>query len=560
MRGARPPLRKCARRAVTRPAQPCSFDLRPTVLALAAAAMLSASPVRASPSGATVVQGQAALRQQGSTLTVTTSNGAVINWKQFSIGEGETTRFVQPSATSQVLNRVVGTDPSVILGTLESNGRVFLINPNGVAFGKGSRVDVSGLVVSTLKLSDADFAAGRLNFGELGAGAAAGGIRQEGRISTGSSGFVYLVAPQVENSGVIHTPEGEVILAAGHRVSLVNPRTREVAWEVAAPESQAVNLGEVVARRIVMQAGTVRNAGTLRATTAVLGEDGQVLLKAARRVEQSATGRIVAHGVAGNGALRGGLVDIIAGEQVALQGRIDVTPGPAREPVPPAAGAAPERLGTGVFSLPPAPADPTPRQPSPVAVQASPRDAAGQGSGSTFGGAGVLAAPLFSPRGAAGPRDGFSLVAADAVGAQGAPGVPRDAPGANPPAPRTGGAARLPDPSGPATPEGPTTPWPAPPSGPDPRHALPPGTLGTGGRVRIFARHIALGEGLSVDASGPGGGGTVLVGGEKQGAFGGAPNAFTLRMHESARIAADATERGDGGYVILWADDTARVY
>ena len=63
-----------------------------------------------------------------------------------------------------MLNRVRGQDPSVILGTLSSNGRVFLINPNGILFGRDSRVDVQGLTASTLALSDADFLAGRQRY------------------------------------------------------------------------------------------------------------------------------------------------------------------------------------------------------------------------------------------------------------------------------------------------------------------------------------------------------------------------------------------------------------
>ena len=63
-----------------------------------------------------------------------------------------------------MLNRVVGVDPSVILGTLQSNGKVFLVNPSGILFGQGAHIDVAGLVASTLNLNDADFLAGRLNF------------------------------------------------------------------------------------------------------------------------------------------------------------------------------------------------------------------------------------------------------------------------------------------------------------------------------------------------------------------------------------------------------------
>lgn len=83
----------------------------------------------ANPTGAAVVNGQAGFNRQGNVLSVTNSPGAIINWQSFSIGAAETTRFIQQSAASSVLNRVVGQDISVILGTLQSNGKVFLINP-----------------------------------------------------------------------------------------------------------------------------------------------------------------------------------------------------------------------------------------------------------------------------------------------------------------------------------------------------------------------------------------------------------------------------------------------
>src|SRR4029079_5033606 len=118
----------------------------------------------ANPTGPVVVNGQAAFSTKGGLLSITNSPGAIINWQQFSIGAGETTRFVQPSAASAVLNRVVGADPSRILVALQSNGRVFLINPNGILFGPGAQVDVAGLVASSLALSNADFIAGRMSF------------------------------------------------------------------------------------------------------------------------------------------------------------------------------------------------------------------------------------------------------------------------------------------------------------------------------------------------------------------------------------------------------------
>ena len=76
--------------------------------------------------------GQVSFHQQGNLLQITNSPNAIINWQSFSIGANEITRFVQGSASSAVLNRVAGPDPSSILGALQSNGRVFLINPSEV--------------------------------------------------------------------------------------------------------------------------------------------------------------------------------------------------------------------------------------------------------------------------------------------------------------------------------------------------------------------------------------------------------------------------------------------
>src|ERR1700752_3387897 len=119
--------------------------LRPTLISLAVASCFTTSTALANPTGANVVRGTAAIHQAGNLLQITNSPNAILNWQQFSIGAGETTRFIQQSPASAVLNRVVGGDPSRILGMLESNGRVFLINPNGIVFGAGSRVDVAGL-------------------------------------------------------------------------------------------------------------------------------------------------------------------------------------------------------------------------------------------------------------------------------------------------------------------------------------------------------------------------------------------------------------------------------
>src|SRR5215831_10562910 len=200
-------------------------------LLFALAALLWLPAARGNPVGPQVVNGQVAISQQGATLNITNSPGAIINWQGFSIAGGETTRFIQQNAASSVLNRVVRPDPSVLLGTLTSNGRVFLINPSGILVGEGARIDVAGLVASTLNLNNQDFLAGRLNFQP---NAAAGAVDNRGTITTPTGGSVYLVGSGVNNSGIINSPQGDVILAAGQSVKILDTSTPGVRVEITA--------------------------------------------------------------------------------------------------------------------------------------------------------------------------------------------------------------------------------------------------------------------------------------------------------------------------------------
>ncbi len=98
--------------------------------------LLAGTPVHANPTGATVVHGNVQFKHVSpNVLEITNSPSSIINWQQFSIGQNETTRFIQDNAASAVLNRVTSQHPSSILGQLLSNGKVFVINPNGIVFG-----------------------------------------------------------------------------------------------------------------------------------------------------------------------------------------------------------------------------------------------------------------------------------------------------------------------------------------------------------------------------------------------------------------------------------------
>ncbi|MBI5659010.1 MAG: filamentous hemagglutinin N-terminal domain-containing protein [Nitrosomonadales bacterium] len=278
------------------------FRVKPLCAAVLLA--FTVQTVQANPVGGVVSSGQASFATSGNTLTVTNTPGAIINWQGFSIGKGETTRFAQQSAASSVLNRVVSNNPSSILGTLSSNGRVFLINPNGIVFGQGAVVDVAGMVASTLKLSDADFLAGRHRYTPLPPGEAqgVGGVANAGSITARGDGLgggqIYLIAPNVENTGIINAPNGEILLAAGHSVELVNSNDPNLRVNITAPAGDATNVGKLIVESgsLGLFGTVVRNSGTASADSAVM-QGGRIVFKASQRVE--AGGAISAQGTSG---------------------------------------------------------------------------------------------------------------------------------------------------------------------------------------------------------------------------------------------------------------------
>ncbi len=82
--------------------------------------------------------------------------------------------------------------------------------------------------------------------------------------------------------------------------------------------------------------------------------------------------------------------------------------------------------------------------------------------------------------------------------------------------------------------------------------------LSSGGTIQVLGDRVALVDG-TLNASGLRGGGTVLVGGEYQGQ-GALPSASQTYVGEGGAIVADALQSGNGGDVIVWADETADIH
>lgn len=299
------------------------FGMRRKVLNALILLLCTAGSAVALPTAPQVVSGSATFTTNGSALTVTNSANAIINWNSFSINSGELTRFLQPSAASAVLNRVVGSDPSRIFGALQSNGKVFLINQNGILFGPGAKVDVNGLIASTLNISNEDFLAGRMKFTM---GALAGAVENQGEITTPSGGSVYLIAPNVNNSGIIKAPNGDILLAAGSEVLVVDKAAPEIAVVVSAPEHQAVNIGQLLADagRIGVYGGVVRQKGVVSANSAVQDASGRIFLRSTTETSLEAGSVTTADGV---GNASGGVIYALSGGLTSVQGSISAKGG-----------------------------------------------------------------------------------------------------------------------------------------------------------------------------------------------------------------------------------------
>ncbi|PTX99881.1 hypothetical protein DB346_18910 [Verrucomicrobia bacterium LW23] len=276
----------------------------------------------ANPTGESVVAGQGTFDRNGSTLTVTQgSDRMIVNWQGFSINPWETTRFIQPGVNSAALNRVTGGDPSSIMGALQANGNIFLINPNGIVVGAGARIDVGGFLASTLDIADEQFmAGGQMNF--LGNSAAS--VKNFGVINA-SNGDVILIGQEVENHGEINAPNGTAGLGAGNDIVLapkggegvegrLKVRVKESELGIRKGDKGVTNTGKINAATAELKAAggnvyalAINNTGTVRANR-LQNKGGRIFLSTdggkivSKGTLQAKGGRVVVNSASRNRA------------------------------------------------------------------------------------------------------------------------------------------------------------------------------------------------------------------------------------------------------------------
>ncbi|PLZ00633.1 hypothetical protein CY652_20300 [Burkholderia sp. WAC0059] len=281
-RGTRGRVRSRARRLAWFALLPLGFPL------VADAAAIGATTL---PTGGTVASGSARISQNGATLTVSQqSENASLNWQHFNIGSAATVDFVQPNAQSVAVNRIAGNSGSVILGHLNANGQIYLINPNGVLFGPGAQVNVGALVASTLDVGDDSIGTGTQTF----SGGGTGSVENLGTIRAAPGGYVALLGNRVSNAGTIRARLGTVALAGGSAVTLdfAGDGLLSVQVERSTLDALAANGGLIEADggTVLMSAGAqdallesaVNNTGVIDAQT-VQNRNGTITLLAGRQ-------------------------------------------------------------------------------------------------------------------------------------------------------------------------------------------------------------------------------------------------------------------------------------
>ena len=245
---------------------------------LTAATFILIGHLSGNPTGPQAISGDLTFHFHGKTLEIRAPDQSIVHWEDFSIDAGELTRFVQPGASATVLNKVLGLNPSLIKGALEANGKVILINPQGVIVGKGGVIRTADFIASTLDRISST--AEGLEF----AGDSTASIVNYGTIKT-EFGDVVLIATTVNNSGSVEAPLGKVLIGAGSNVLLAPASEERIFIRPSLSSGSIENNGVLSAAEVALKTegsayALAINAGGLIHATDVVESNGKIYLVA----------------------------------------------------------------------------------------------------------------------------------------------------------------------------------------------------------------------------------------------------------------------------------------
>lgn len=272
----------------------------------------------ANPKGEKIVHGHVNVQAQENRLSITQeSKKAIIEWDDFSIGLHETVNIKQVCPGAAVLNRVTGTHPSKIFGSLQSNGFVYLINEQGIIIGKEGAVTTKGFLASCLNLKNESFLQGKtLVF----RGNHSKELMNLGTIRS-LKGPIFLLAQVVKNEGKILAKKEKAYLIGSDHVYLTKDHQVFVQVE---SNGKVENKGSIQALSTHIEASggniyeyAINQAGIIEAN-GIEHIDGRVILKA------HSSGTNLSGSIVAQSDDLGGMVQIIGGDHIHIQDNANV--------------------------------------------------------------------------------------------------------------------------------------------------------------------------------------------------------------------------------------------
>ena len=169
----------------------------------------------------TITSGTATIQQEATTTTITqTSHSTTLNWNSYNINQGHTITYNQPSTSSIAINNIKDTNPSQILGNINANGRIILLNPNGFYIGPNSTISANTFIAAAANLQQTTY---NQNTNTLTLNnpqqTLIGDITLHGTITT--SNTTQLIAHHInQNTQATITATNHIALKATHTISL----------------------------------------------------------------------------------------------------------------------------------------------------------------------------------------------------------------------------------------------------------------------------------------------------------------------------------------------------
>ncbi len=220
----------------------------------------------AGPKGGNIIGGTGDISSNNNITTINQASQAMaIEWNSFNVNHNEVVNFLQPNASSVVLNQILGQNPSEIHGSINANGQVILSNPRGILFTETSSINVDGIVASGLKIDTNDFMNGEYAFTSNDASLLDNGfIINHGVVNASSS--ATFIGNHINNSGLISADV--ITFAAGDEVVLTFDNAGMVGISVdkailenkAGVDSAILNSGEIQGSKVLLNAKVSQDA------------------------------------------------------------------------------------------------------------------------------------------------------------------------------------------------------------------------------------------------------------------------------------------------------------